>query len=110
MSDPTTPENEEHPVPTSDDQPTLALDPTPSAATPAPAPAPPAPYAPVEQRLPARVGTIVWGVLLLGFCAYTGIVVVNGAAPNPIAWLTAALIIGGIALVAVGITAAARKR
>ncbi|NQX13207.1 hypothetical protein HQQ80_16390 [Microbacteriaceae bacterium VKM Ac-2855] len=85
---------------------------TPTAAEPTASAAAPAAYAPppVETRLPARVGTIVWGILLLGFCAYTGVIALGGAAPNPVTWLTGALILGGAALVVVGIAAAARKR
>lgn len=97
-----------------DEQPTLVIPPAAADVATDAAPAEPAaaPYIPpaVEGRLPARASTIVWGILLLGFCAWTGVIALGGSIPNPITWLTTALIVGGIALVLVGIVAAVRKR
>ncbi|NQX26326.1 hypothetical protein HQQ81_03055 [Microbacteriaceae bacterium VKM Ac-2854] len=98
---------------TPDEQPTLVIPPADAVPETTPAPIPTVtPYSPPteEKRLPARVSTIVWGILLLGFCAWTGVIALGGSIPNPITWLTTALIVGGIALVLVGIAAAVRRR
>jgi hypothetical protein len=113
-------EQKNHEQPNSaDEQPTLVIPPAHAAPVAPPAPyasaapsAPSEPYVPPLERtrLPARASTIVWGVLLLGFCAWTGVIALGGSIPNPITWLTTALIVGGIALVLAGIATAARKR
>ena len=61
------------------------------------------------KRLPARFGTIFWGVLLL---AFAGFMVANAVVPfvqDPIVWLIAGLIAAGAVLVIAGIAAAVRR-
>ena len=62
-----------------------------------------------RKRLPARFGTIFWGVLLLVFA---GFMVANAVVPfvqDPVAWLIAGLIAAGAVLVIAGIAAAVRR-
>lgn len=62
-----------------------------------------------SKRLPARFGTIFWGVLLL---AFAGFMVANAVVPfvqDPIVWLIAGLIAAGAVLVIAGIAAAVRR-
>lgn len=61
------------------------------------------------KRLPARFGTIFWGVLLLVFA---GFMVANAIVPfvqDPVVWLIAGLIAAGAVLVIAGIAAAVRR-
>ena len=61
------------------------------------------------QRLPARFGTIFWGVLLLTFA---GFMIVNSVVPvvqDPVTWLIGGLIAAGAVLVIAGIAAAVRR-
>ncbi|MET1052006.1 MAG: hypothetical protein ABWX65_05135 [Mycetocola sp.] len=60
-------------------------------------------------RLPARFGTILWGVLLLGFAA---VMIANSVTPfdvDPVTWLIGGLIAAGALLVIAGIAAAVRR-
>lgn len=62
-----------------------------------------------RKRLPARFGTIFWGVLLLVFA---GFMVANAVVPfvqDPVTWLIAGLIAAGAVLVIAGIAAAVRR-
>jgi len=61
------------------------------------------------KRLPARFGTIFWGVLLLTFA---GFMIVNSVVPvvqDPVTWLIGGLIAAGAVLVIAGIAAAVRR-
>ena len=72
------------------------------------APAGPRPGA-ESTRLPARFGTIFWGVLLLCFA---GFMIVNTVFPlvlDPVSWLIGGLIAAGAVLVIAGIAAAVRR-
>ena len=78
---------------------------TPTGASQATAPLPAA----EPQRLPARFGTIFWGVLLLTFA---GFMIVNSVVPvvqDPVTWLIGGLIAAGAVLVIAGIAAAVRR-
>lgn len=69
----------------------------------------PSPPAADRKRLPARFGTIFWGVLLLVFA---GFMVANAVVPfvqDPVTWLIAGLIAAGAVLVIAGIAAAVRR-
>ena len=74
--------------------------------------APTAPLQPAvakRKRLPARFGTIFWGVLLL---AFAGFMIVNSIVPvvqDPVTWLIGGLIAAGAVLVIAGIAAAVRR-
>ncbi|MBG6238668.1 hypothetical protein IWX78_001640 [Mycetocola sp. CAN_C7] len=62
-----------------------------------------------KSRLPARFGTIFWGVLLLGFAAF---MIANSVMPvivDPVTWLIGGLIAVGAVLVVAGIAAAIRR-
>ncbi|PJJ55769.1 hypothetical protein [Compostimonas suwonensis] len=65
--------------------------------------------APQPRRYPARIGTIIWGMLLLAFAAYMIITTVVPPVADPVTLITGALIAGGLALVIVGIAAASRR-
>lgn len=77
-----------------------------------PYPSPETASAPVPEgrkRLPARFGTIFWGVLLL---AFAGFMIANAVVPfvyDPVTWLIAGLIAAGAVLVIAGIAAAIRR-
>lgn len=65
--------------------------------------------APQERRLPARFSTILWGVIVLAFAVAVGALRNADAIPDPLTWITGALIVGGVALVVIGIAAALRR-
>ncbi|MFC4223128.1 hypothetical protein [Lysinibacter cavernae] len=67
-----------------------------------------------EKPLQARLGTIVWGVLLVAFAVIVAVVQLNPAtfsnAANTSVLITAGLIGAGLLLVLAGIAAAVRKK
>lgn len=70
---------------------------------------PPAPPSAPTRRA-VRVSTVLWGAALLAFAVYMIFAVVAGSRPDPFAWVTGSLIVGGICLVVIGIAAALRRR
>ncbi|MDJ0350903.1 hypothetical protein [Cryobacterium sp. PH29-G1] len=61
------------------------------------------------RRLRPRLGTILWGILLLAFAAYMVIVTLLPVPPDPTLWLLGGVIVVGLGLVVAGIAAAARR-
>lgn len=71
-------------------------------------PDPQTPTAP-PRRQPARLGTIVWGFLVVAFAAVVALTTDLLTIADPTAWLIGGLVVGGAALVLAGIAASLRR-
>ena len=72
-------------------------------AAPAPAPAP-------AYRTGPRTGPIIWGALILAFCAYVGQRAFGSGSLDAITWITITTIGLGVLLLIVGVTVVLRGR
>jgi hypothetical protein len=61
------------------------------------------------RRQPARLGTIVWGFLVVAFAAVVALTTDLLRIEDPTAWLIGGLVVGGAALVVAGIAASLRR-
>lgn len=60
-------------------------------------------------RRPARLGTIVWGLLVTAFAVVAALTTDLVPIEDPTAWLIGGLVVGGAALLVAGIAASLRR-
>ncbi|WGD38146.1 hypothetical protein [Lysinibacter sp. HNR] len=61
-------------------------------------------------RLPARFGTIAWGIILIGFSCVVIVRTINPAIAHPTVLAVAGFVLAGVLFIAAGIASIARRK
>lgn len=64
----------------------------------------------MNEKRTLRSGPIVWGVVVLTFCAFVAQLIVSPAAVSPWAWITGLVLLVGLILLVVGVSVLVRQR